>query len=90
MSFGYRWEGNRTEQTFWSDGPARSNRAGPFQFAWPLLGSVVDDVREGRVVFDGRASVFAVVGWVLMGAAIYSRRRQPPSEPEWSMPVDRG
>lgn len=49
-----------------------------------------DDVREGRVVFDGGASVFAVVGWVLMGAAFYSRRRQPPSEPKWSMPVDRG
>lgn len=49
-----------------------------------------EDVREGRVVFDGAASAFAVAGWVLIGAAFYSRRRQPPPEPEWSMPVDRG
>ncbi|NHE67818.1 hypothetical protein G9U53_26310 [Rhodococcus sp. D-46] len=49
-----------------------------------------EDVRVVMVVFDGAASVIAVVGWVLMGAAFYSRRRQPPSEPEWSMPVDRG
>ncbi|WP_156423071.1 hypothetical protein [Rhodococcus sp. KB6] len=48
------------------------------------------DQRVVMVVFDGAASVIAVVGWVLMGAALYSRRRQPPSEPAWSMPVDRG
>ncbi|WP_147343791.1 hypothetical protein [Rhodococcus sp. ADH] len=61
----------------------------------PVVGSsctyaTSHDVREVRVVFDRAASVFAVVGWVLMGAASYSRRRQPPPEPEWSMPVDRG
>ncbi len=61
----------------------------------PVVGSsctyaTSHDVHVVRVVFDGAASVFAVVGWVLMGAAFYSRRRQPPSEPEWSMPVDRG
>ena len=49
-----------------------------------------EDESVVRVVFDGGASVFAVAGWVLMGAALYSRRRQPPSEPKWSMPVDRG
>lgn len=48
------------------------------------------DVREVRVVFDGGASVFAVVWRVLMGAAFYSRRRQPRSESGWSKPVDRG
>lgn len=48
------------------------------------------DQRVVMVVFDGVASVFAVVGWVLMGAALYSRRRQPPTEHKWSMPVDRG
>ncbi|ROZ52825.1 hypothetical protein EEB12_28675 [Rhodococcus sp. WS1] len=61
----------------------------------PVVGSTCtyapsDDVREGRVVFDGAASAFAVIGRVLIGAALYSRRRQPPPEPEWSMPVDRG
>lgn len=48
------------------------------------------DQRVVMVVFDGVASVFAVVGWVLMGAALYSRRRQPPTEHKWSMPVDQG
>ncbi|WP_278251751.1 hypothetical protein [Rhodococcus sp. D-46] len=42
-----------------------------------------EDVRVVMVVFD-------VAGWVLIGAAFYSRRRQPPPEPEWSMPVDWG
>ncbi|RAL31586.1 hypothetical protein CVN56_25715 [Rhodococcus sp. AQ5-07] len=61
----------------------------------PVVGSsctyaMSEDVRVMRVVFDGAASVFAVVGWVLIAAAFYSRRRQPPSESEWSMPVDRG
>ena len=61
----------------------------------PVVGSsctyaMSEDVREVRLVFDGAASVFAVVGWVLIGAAFYSRRRQPPSEAAWSMPVDRG
>lgn len=49
-----------------------------------------DDQRVVMVVFDGAASAFAIAGWVLIGAAFYSLRRQPPPEPEWSMPVDRG
>ncbi len=48
------------------------------------------DVHEVRVVFDGAASAFAIAGWVLIGAAFYSRRRQPPPESKWTMPVDRG
>ncbi|WP_147343846.1 hypothetical protein [Rhodococcus sp. MEB032] len=61
----------------------------------PVVGSTCTyapsvDVREGRVVFDGAASAFAIAGWVLIGAAFYSRRRQPPPESKWSMPVDRG
>lgn len=60
----------------------------------PVVGSsctyaTSHDVREVRVVFDGAASVFAVA-WVLIGAVLYSRRRQPPPEPKWSIPVDRG
>ena len=51
----------------------------------PIVGSTCtyapsDDERVVRVVFDGVASVFAIAGWVLIGAAFYSRRRQPRSE----------
>ncbi|MFI8662081.1 hypothetical protein ACIGKR_18945 [Rhodococcus qingshengii] len=61
----------------------------------PVVGSSCtyapsDDQRVVMVVFDGAASAFAIAGWVLIGAAFYSRRRQPPPEPTWSMPVDRG
>ncbi|WMN03076.1 hypothetical protein [Rhodococcus erythropolis] len=60
----------------------------------PVVGSSCtyapsDDVHVVMVVFDGAASAFAIAGWVLIGAAFYSRRRQPPSELTWSMPVDR-
>ncbi|MFF1553232.1 hypothetical protein ACFVX3_19575 [Rhodococcus erythropolis] len=42
---------------------------------------------DKRVVWDGAASVFAVAGWVLIGAVFYSRRRKLPSDRKWSMPV---
>lgn len=41
------------------------------------------DVREGRFVFDGATSVFAVIGWALIGAAFESRRPQPLSVSSW-------